>query len=74
MNTALMKMPILTTVKDGQPYVDEPVYLMARKENQVEMTVRTMFERPPPPDILQHYQRVPLRWMKPGPDGKLVPR
>jgi hypothetical protein len=57
--------PIVTTVQDGQPYVDEPV----RKKVPVFCAKEPMEAL-----VLDHYRRVPLRWMKPGPDGKLVPR
>lgn len=57
--------PILTEVLDGQPYVDEPVIKIVEVFCGNEPMVGT---------ILSHYRRVPLRWMKPGPDGKLIPR
>ena len=69
-----MNKPLLTTIKDGQPYVDEPVYLEPKRESKLQTSIREIFERPAAPQLLSHYDRVKLRWMKPGPDGKLVPR
>jgi len=57
--------PIVTTIEEGQPYVDQPTYesvpVLVGKEPMTGQTVR-------------YYTRVPLKWMKPGPDGNLVPR
>ena len=62
---ALAALPVKTELKDGDPYVDEPVLkevtLLCGKE-------------PIKHQQLSHYRRIPLRWMKPGPNGKLVPR
>ena len=69
-----MNKPLLTTVKDGQPYVDEPVYIDPKQETILEAAIRDIFKRRPARRLLSHYDRVKLRWMKPGPDGKLVPR
>jgi hypothetical protein len=56
--------PLRTSIKDGDPYIDKPVYktipVYCGKEPMVGRT-------------LQHYKRTPLRWMKPV-NGKLVPR
>lgn len=57
--------PIKTDLEDGQRYVDEPVY----KEVPVYCGVKPMLGK-----VTRYYQRIPLRWMKPGPDGKPVPR
>jgi hypothetical protein len=57
--------PIRTAVEEGDPYVDRPVFIE-----------RPVFcgKEPILHPQLDHYKRTPLRWMKPGPDGKLVPR
>lgn len=57
--------PINTALQEGQPYVDRPVY----KEVEV-FCAKT----PAKGKVLSYFNRIPLRWMKPGPDGKLVPR
>ena len=69
-----MTAPLRTTISDGQPYVDEPVYIEPIRETFLEAAIREIFKRRPLPRLLTHYDRVKLRWMKPGPDGKLVPR
>ena len=69
-----MNKPLLTTIQDGQPYVDEPVYLEPKPETLLQAAIREVFKRPAARRLLSHYERVKLRWMKPGPDGKLVPR
>lgn len=57
--------PINRSVKEGDAYVDLPVYddfpVFCGKEPMKGVAVR-------------YYERTPLRWMKPGPDGKLVPK
>ena len=57
--------PIVTTLEEGQPYVDlatyEAVPVLVGKEPMIGQTVR-------------YYTRVPLKWMKPDPNGKPVPR
>lgn len=61
----LAALPIKTTLKEGESYVDEPalktVSLLCGKE-------------PIEHQQLSHYRRVPLRWMKPDGNGGLVPR
>lgn len=81
---------IRTTIEDGQPYVDEPVYsmpvkLMGRLASAMAeihghvKTVRTErgFKRVRtdlPAKILLRYDRTYLRWMRPDGNGGLVPR
>jgi hypothetical protein len=55
-----------TTIEnEGQEYVDDPVeeegVILCGKEPILHKQV-------------VRYERVRLKWMKPGPDGKLVPR
>lgn len=57
--------PIKTTLNDGDPYVDEAI----TKDVPVYCGKKPMVGQ-----VISYYRRVPLRWMKPGPDGKLVPR
>lgn len=60
----LIQGPIKTTLKEGDTYVDEPVM----------KTVPVYCGKEPlPGEVLSHYRRVPLKWMKPY-HGKLVPR
>lgn len=58
-------LPIKTKVEEGQPYVDQPVYKLAEV---------FCAKEPMKAKFLNYYRRTPLRWMKPGPNGKLVPR
>lgn len=57
--------PVLTAIADGQSYVDSPAYEKAPVYCGKEPMVG---------QIVRYYTRTPLHWMKPGPDGKLVPR
>jgi hypothetical protein len=56
--------PIHKELTDGDHYVDLPVYEAA----PVYVGKEPMIGR-----VLRHYERTPLRWMKPV-NGKLVPR
>lgn len=42
--------------------------------NMIERSLANAFKTKLPDPILSHHERVRLQWMKPGPDGKLVPR
>lgn len=57
--------PLRTTLEEGQAYVDEPVF-----KNVPVYCAKEPVMHPE----LRHYKRIPLRWMKPGTNGKLVPR
>lgn len=59
---------------EGQPYVDEEVIAWPRNPEPVEAEIRKMFRRGLPPPILLAYNHVRLNWLKPGKNGKLVPR
>lgn len=68
-------LPILTTVKDGQSYVDEPVYdtinlLPAVNPVRKALGLFTLT----PVQMLIAYNHVKLRWMKPDGNGGVVPR
>lgn len=60
---------------DGQRYFDDPVFAKPLA-NIMERSVSAALDknyRPKPPIVLRH-ERVALRWMRPGPDGKLIPK
>lgn len=61
----MIRGPIQAGIKEGQEYADVPVY----KQTFVYGTRGLL-----PAKVVRYYVRTPLRWMKPGPDGKLVPR
>ena len=68
-------LPILTEIKDGQPYVDEPVYntLNPKKlRKAIQQAMRVHISQPI--KILIAYNHVKLRWMEPDGNGGLVPR
>lgn len=69
-------MRILPTVtKEGQPYVDQPIYAKPKDKSALTDAVAEAFGvRDGPRQIQISSERVRLRWMKPGPNGKLVPR
>ena len=60
---------------EGQSYVDEPIYTET-KPVPLAYELASAFGRPMDPLIrnLDGHNRVRLRWMKPGPDGKLIPK
>lgn len=60
-----IKGPLLTKMADGQAYIDDPIYKQAPVYCGKE---------PMTGNVLSYYKRTPLRWMKPGANGKLVPR
>lgn len=66
--------PLRTTLVDGQNYLDEPVYVKPLPASELERSLSRAFGRPQLKPILVAYEHVRLRWMKPGRDGKLVPR
>lgn len=70
-------LPMIT--KEGQPYLDKPVYALPKQESYdtLKMSVMAAWGRQPgdqPKPIIVRHDRKELQWMKPGPDGKLVPR
>lgn len=63
-----------TVVKRGQKFVDDPVYIMRKKEEVISKHVRRAlgdFSDPEP--LLVGHKRVGLRWMKPDGRGGIVP-
>lgn len=70
-------MSLKTTItKEGQPYVDEPVFVSPKPEldTTIAQVVRAIFGRPPLRRILLGYQRTRLRWVKPDGKGGVVAR
>jgi len=61
---------------EGQRYVDEEVYRIVSRMTETASCVRACYGSSLPEKIetLGHYERTRLKWMKPGPDGKLIPR
>ena len=76
-----MRGPIKTQiVRDGQPYVDRPVYVERKRPSALEEAIARAFAEtaPPAPRMPQRvvvaYDRQPLRWMTKDARGRLVPR
>ena len=66
----------LKITHEGQRYVDEPIVVYPKRRSIIEASIAAAFnprERLRSPITVSH-ERVKLRWMKPGQDGKLVPR
>lgn len=61
----------VTSVKDGQKFYDRPVHATRKR---MEVIVAGALGREVPRTQLLGYERIHLRWMKPGLDGKLVPK
>lgn len=57
--------PVLDSLVDGQPYVDQPTY--------TEIPVYCGIE-PMNGKVVRYHTRIPIRWMKRTADGKVVPR
>jgi hypothetical protein len=58
-------------LKDGDPYVDEPIVAMPKR---LSTAVAVAFRHRAPKPITVGHERVMLRWMKPDGNGGLVPR
>jgi hypothetical protein len=60
----------------GQEFIDEPIYVKPRGEHMtlIARSLRIAYGRKDQKPILVRHERVKLRWMKPSPDGKLIPR
>lgn len=72
-----MNIPEIAGRKGGvysetQEHVDQPIYTAIKRDGATPLAraVSACF----PEKFLGCYDRYKLRWMKPGPDGKLVPR
>lgn len=61
---------------EGQKFLDEPQHVVVSKARPLAMNIAALFGRPVDPEISEfsHYERTRLRWMRPGPDGQLVPK
>lgn len=75
----LMADPITEVKREGQKFLDEPVYASPKPEliTNIALSVGAAFNegRPRAPRrILLGHERVQLRWMKPDGKGGLVPR
>lgn len=66
-----MSLPILTSIKDGQPYVDEPNYSNPKLLGKI---IRSTFGLNQLPSIITSYNHVTLRWMRSDGNGGLIPR
>jgi len=60
--------------REGQRFVDEAVYAMPKRRATIEASVQQAFGREGAKPIVLGHERVRLRWMKPGPNGTVVPR
>jgi len=69
----MSKAPIRTTLKDGQPYVDEPVYAVPKPIDPLERELAKAFARKLPEAFNVGYERKRFRWMTIK-DGAIVPR
>lgn len=89
---SMENLPILTSLTDGQSYIDDPVYVGPAPHLLTKLAdalaeiyghvyyvtganggqIRKRSDVPEP--LLVRYNHVKLRWMKPGADGKLIPR
>jgi hypothetical protein len=61
--------------REGQARVDEPQYSTTRAL-PLAHSIASVFGRniPEAVQVFEGYEPTRLRWMKPGPDGKLIPR
>jgi hypothetical protein len=61
--------------REGQARVDEPQYSTTRAL-PLAHSIASVFGRniPEAVQVFEGYEQTRLRWMKPGPDGKLIPR
>lgn len=60
--------PLLTTIRrDGQPYVDDPVFVMVSLAKPLAVEIGAIFgRRIESINELSHYNHILLRWVKPG--------
>lgn len=74
-----MSTDLKTTIKDGQRYVDEPVYVDPKREpfDVLRASVALALggqKEPPKHSIVVRHERVRLRWLRPNGRGNLVER
>lgn len=65
----------LAIEREGQSYIDEPVYEVVSVANDLAMEIAHAYGRPIEPRIreLTGYKHKRLRWMKPDGKGGFVP-
>lgn len=69
--------PLTVVTENRQRFIDVPVYARPKRQPALEQHVLAALhggQVPQPRRILLRHEREMLIWMKPGPDGKLVPR
>jgi hypothetical protein len=67
----------LTVVRDRrQRFIDVPVYAEPKRRPTLDLSMEVALngQVSTPRRLLLRHEREMLIWMKPGPDGKLVPR
>ena len=52
--------------KAGQRFVDDPVFANPRKETTIESSIRVAFGRRMVRRIILGYERIRLKWIRPG--------
>jgi hypothetical protein len=68
-------MALLTTIeRDGQEFLDEPVYVHPKKLSLIEASIAKAFNIAMSAPIAVRHERVKLRWMKPDGKGGLCAR
>lgn len=60
--------PLLTTIeREGQPYVDDPVFSEVSEAKPLSIEIGALFgRRIESIEELSHYNHIRLRWVKPG--------
>lgn len=67
--------PVTAITREGQKFFDEPVFIEHTVRTAIaDAVTRISRRRLPRIETLDHYERVPLRWMKPDGKGGIVPR
>ena len=76
--------PVVPLDHVGQKFFDEAVRVVVSKARALDLSIAALFKRAgreataihlaPAITEISHYNRVPLRWMKPDGKGGLVPR
>lgn len=66
---------ITTTIKEGQQFVEDPIYLLPKRPSLVEISVAEAFGKYQiKPRLLQGHERVKLRWVNPDGTPKVFAR
>ena len=62
-------------IKDGQPFMDEPIMVYAKRVSIITQAVHSIYGHGRLPQAITiGHNRVKLRWMKPDSQGGLIPR